>query len=165
MKLTIALAASWSLALGLGTLGFAQHGERGGGERGGGEHGNRALPPRPAPPRWQPHPAGVHPHGPMVRGHQVRVLAPRAIRYGGHEWNHWAHPEFARPHYYWEWNNVHTVSCTSEDSYGDQYVVNEQTFAGFGLENMTAVEDDALDRCYNESGNDASCYLASCTHF
>ena len=38
-------------------------------------------------------------------------------------------------------------------------------FAGFGLVNMTAVEDDALDRCYEESGGDPSCYLATCSHY
>jgi hypothetical protein len=29
---------------------------------------------------------------------------------------------------------------------------------------MTNVEDDALDRCYSESGQDTTCVLASCTH-
>jgi hypothetical protein len=87
------------------------------------------------------------------------------IAYGGHTWNHWQHPEFARPAYYWDWSLVHTVSCTAEDSYGDQYPVSESAFAGFGLANMTAVEDDALDRCYSESGSDPSCYLLTCAHF
>jgi hypothetical protein len=39
------------------------------------------------------------------------------------------------------------------------------SFSGFGLVNMTAVEDDALDRCAEESGGDQSCYLATCSHF
>ncbi len=30
---------------------------------------------------------------------------------------------------------------------------------------MTSVEDDALDRCYQESGGDQSWYLATCSHF
>jgi len=130
-------------------------------------HGERAgrLAPRPAPPKFAPHPRGVHPHGPMVRQHALRVLQPRIVPYGAHQWTHWEHPEFARPAYYWDWGIIHNVSCVSEDSYGDQYQVTESTFSGFGLVNMTTIEDDALDRCYDESGNDASCYLASCAHF
>ena len=137
-----------------------------------GGHGNEGraegrpnLPPRPEPPRYQAHPVGVHPHGPMVRAHQVRVLSPKVVAYGNREWRHWEHAEIARPHYFWEWKSVHHVTCIAEDSYGDQYPVTEATFAGFGLVNMTAVEDDALDRCHNESGGDTSCYLATCSHF
>ncbi len=122
-------------------------------------------PPRPAPPRFQAHPPGIHPHGPMVRPHAVRVLRPTVARYGAHPWRHWEHPEFARPAYYWDWTAIRQVSCIAEDSYGDQYPVTEETFAGFGLVDMTAIEDDALDRCYQESGGDPSCYLASCSHF
>lgn len=129
------------------------------------EGGRPVPPPRAAPPKFQPHPPGVHPHGPMVRQHQVRVMRPTVARYGAHPFRRWEHPEFARPVYYWDWNAIHTVSCTAEDSYGDQYPVTEETFAGFGLAHMTAVEDDALDRCYQESGGDPSCYLATCSHF
>jgi hypothetical protein len=128
-------------------------------------HNERTLVPRPAPPAFKAHPPGQHPHGPMVRPHAVRVLKPRVIEYGGHEWTHWQHPEFARPAYYWDWSITHTVSCIAEDSYGDQYPVTEATFAGFGLVNMTAIEDDALDRCHAESGGDPSCYLLTCAHF
>jgi hypothetical protein len=135
------------------------------GERRGESREARPLPPRAAPPRFQGHPPGVHPHGAMVRPHPVRVLSARTVGYGGHEWRHWDHPEFARPAYYWEWNAIHNVTCTAEDSYGDQYPVTEATFRGFGLVNMTAVEDDALDRCNVESGGDQSCYLLTCSHF
>lgn len=128
-------------------------------------HRGHDLPVRQAPPRFTGHPAGVHPHGPIVRPHQVRVLKPRVTNYGGHSWNHWEHAEFARPVYYWDWAAVHNVTCVAEDSYGDQYPVAETTFPGFALVNMTAVEDDTLDRCYAESGGDTSCYLVSCSHF
>jgi len=120
---------------------------------------------RPEPPRWQPHPQGIHPHGPMVRQHSVRVLRPAHVSYGARQWRHWEHPVFARPHYYWEWSAIHQVTCVAEDSYGDQYPVTEDTWRGFGVPNMTDVEDDALDRCYQESGGDPSCYLATCSHF
>ncbi len=120
---------------------------------------------RPEPPRWQPHPQGVHPHGAMVRQHPIRVLRPAHVSYGAREWRHWEHPVFARPHYYWEWGAIHQVTCIAEDSYGDQYPVTEDTWRGFGTANMTDVEDDALDRCYQESGGDPSCYLATCSHF
>ena len=130
-----------------------------------GEWHQRQMAPRPAPPRFQPHPPGAHPHGPIVRQHPVRVMRPTVIRRGEHPWRRWEHPEFARPVYYWDWNQLHTVTCTAEDSYGDQYPVTESTFAGFGLINMTAVEDDALDRCYQESGGDQGCYLTTCSHY
>lgn len=120
---------------------------------------------RVAPPRFQPHPVGPHPHGPIVRSHSVRVLAPRVVVHGGHPWNHWSHPEFSRPVYYWDWGTIHQVTCIAEDSYGDQYPVTEAVQQGFGLNNMTDVEDDALDRCNSESGGDSSCYLATCTHY
>jgi hypothetical protein len=120
---------------------------------------------RPEPPRWQAHPQGVHPHGPMVRPHQVRVLRPQVVRYGAHPWHRWEHPAFARPAYYWDWGLVRQVTCVAEDSYGDQYPVTEDTWRGFALHNMGDVEDDALDRCYQESGGDPSCYLATCSHF
>ena len=120
---------------------------------------------RPEPPRWQPHPTGVHPHGPMVRQHPVRVLRPSVVHYGAHPWRRWEHPGFARPAYYWDWPLVRQVTCVAEDSYGDQYPVTEDTWRGFGLPNMNDVEDDALDRCYQESGGDPSCYLATCSHF
>ena len=120
--------------------------------------------PRQPPPPFQAHPAGPHPHGPIVRPHPIRVLAPRPIVHGRSGWAHWEHPEFARPTYYWEWAGVHNVTCIAEDSYGDQYPVSEAAAPGFGLANMNDVEDDALDRCYSESGQDSTCYLASCTH-
>jgi hypothetical protein len=121
-------------------------------------------PARPAPPPFQAHPSGVHPHGRVVPAHSVRVLAPRAIVHGRGGWAHWEHPEFARPVYYWDWAGVHNVTCIAEDSYGDQYPVSEGAAPGFGLANMSDVEDDALDRCYSESGQDTTCFLASCTH-
>ncbi|MEA2697737.1 MAG: hypothetical protein QOI66_2008 [Myxococcales bacterium] len=132
-------------------------------------HEAQRLPPRPAPPTWRGHPPGAHPPAPnshpAYHPHAVRVLRPHTMRYGEHPWNHWGHGEFVRPAYYWDWALIHSVSCTAEDSYGDQYPVTETTFAGFGLTNMTAVEDDALDRCYQESGGDQGCYLATCSHF
>ena len=127
--------------------------------------GHRSAPVRAAPPRFQAHPPGVHPHGPIVRQHPVRVLAPRVVVHGSHQWTHWEHAGFARPVYYWEWRTIHHVTCVAEDSYGDQYPVTEATVPGFGIDNMTTVEDDALDRCYAESGQDPSCFLATCSHF
>jgi hypothetical protein len=122
------------------------------------------APARPVPPQFLAHPGGVHPHGAIVRQHSVRVLAPRAVVHGHGGWTHWEHPEFARPTYYWTWGSVHAVTCIAEDSYGDQYPVSESAGPGFGLPNMTDIEDDALDRCYSESGQDTTCFLATCTH-
>jgi hypothetical protein len=131
--------------------------------KGGNEHSKRAT--REEAPHFQGHPPGVHPHGATMHAHATRVLRPTVVARGGHNWGHWGHPEFARPLYYWDWSLVHSVSCTAEDSYGDQYPVTENGWAGFGLGNMTEVEDDALDRCYQESGQDSSCFLATCSHY
>ncbi len=126
------------------------------------EHARSA--PRSQPPAFQPHPAGVHPRGAVVRPRPVRVLAPRVVDRGHHEWTHWEHTQLVRPAYYWDWQRIHSVMCVAEDSYGDQYPVTEAAQPGFGLADMTQVEDDALDRCYAESGQDPTCVLASCTH-
>jgi hypothetical protein len=132
-------------------------------------HEAQRLPPRAPPPAWKGHPPGAHPVSPgwhqPVHPHAVRVLRPHDMRYGEHPWRHWGHAEFVRPVYYWDWGVVRSVTCIAEDSYGDQYPVTESTFAGFGLVNMTQVEDDALDRCYEESGGDQGCYLATCSHY
>ena len=120
---------------------------------------------RAAPPRFQGHPPGIHPRGAAYHSHPVRVLAPRVVGRGAHYWGHWGHPEFARPVYYWDWSAVRSVTCIAEDSYGDQYPVTENGYAGFGLSGMAQVEDDSLDRCYAESGQDPSCYLATCSHY
>ena len=101
----------------------------------------------------------------MVRQHPIRSLAPRFVARGHHEWNHWEHPEFTRPHYDWAWGTFQNVTCVAEDSYGDQYPVTQLAGPGFGLGEMTNAEDDAIDRCYAESGQDASCYLASCSNY
>lgn len=179
MKLKVGLLVSAVAAAALvltSNLAVAEErqGERREGGREGGNHeagreneGNRGQHrgQRSAPPKYQPHPAGAHPHGPIVRGHPVRVLQPRVYTNTEHNYRHWEHPEFARPTYYWQWNAIRSVSCTAEDSYGDQYPVSQVTTPGFGLENMTAVEDEALDRCNQESGGDPNCYLVSCSHF
>jgi hypothetical protein len=132
-------------------------------------HEERALPPRAPAPVWRGHPPGAHPpdagYHPSYHPHAVRVLRPHTMRYGEHPWHRWGHPEFVRPIYYWDWGTVRQVTCVAEDSYGDQYPVSETTFAGFGLVNMTQVEDDALDRCYEESGGDPNCHLATCSHY
>jgi hypothetical protein len=167
-SLTIGLLVA---SLNVYSVAYAQHEHEGGhpgpapgGHEGGHEGGHGA--PRPAPPKFQPHPPGAHPRGATVHSHPVRVLAPRVVVRGGHrEWKHWSHPEFARPAYYWDFGVIHNVSCIAEDSYGDQYPVTQATYPGFGNDGMTSVEDDALDRCYSESGGDQSCYLATCSHF
>ncbi|HEX4458910.1 MAG TPA: hypothetical protein VIA18_13130 [Polyangia bacterium] len=170
MKLTGTLTVGLLVAsLNVYSVAYAQHEHEGGGHPAGGHEGGHEgghQVNRPAPPKFVAHPPGAHPRGPAGHGHAVRVLAPRVVVRGGHrEWKHWSHPEFARPAYYWDWATIHNVSCTAEDSYGDQYPVTQAAYAGFGQDGMTSVEDDALDRCYSESGGDQSCYLATCSHF
>ena len=155
MKTALLLAGLCAAALGTYSLASAQERHE--------EH--REAPVRNAPPKFQPHPPGMHPHGPIVRPHPVRTLSPKVVVRGRPPaWPRWSHPEFARPLYYWDWPAVHGVSCVAEDSYGDQYPVSQTTWAGFGLPDMTAAEDDALDRCYAESGQDPSCFLTGCSY-
>ncbi len=165
MKTKAALALAWTFGLmSLSPLAWAQE-----------RHEEQSKPPahppppkqatREAAPPYKAHPPGPHPHGPVVRPHPVRVMGPTLIVHGHSEWARWQHPEFARPVYYWNWATVRGVSCVAEDSYGDQYPVTEMVAPGFALAGMTSVEDAALDRCYAESGQDPSCYLATCSHF
>jgi hypothetical protein len=127
--------------------------------------GHAPAPVRGPPPQFRPHAPGGYPHGPPSHPHAVRILAPRAVVRGGHYWNHWAHPEFVRPLYYWNWGAIRGVTCIAEDSYGDQYPVTENGAGTFNPDYMTNLEDSALDRCYSESGGDQTCYLATCTHY
>jgi hypothetical protein len=159
---------TWVVALSAASLQICPHANAQGRKAEHAEtHAARAnnMPARQAPGPFQAHPAGTHPHGPIVRAHATRILSPKVVKYGSHQWNHWGHAEFARPVYYWNWSVIRSVSCVAEDTYGDQYPVTEEVSSGFGLANMTAVEDDALDRCYSESGGDQTCYLATCSHF
>jgi hypothetical protein len=176
MKLALALSLASSLALPLASVARAEnHHEEHRAENRHEEHREaQRTPPPPPPPRapapaWRGHPPGAHPVNPgwhpAYHPHPVRVLRPHVMRYGEHPWRRWGHPEFVRPIYYWDWGVIRSVTCVGEDSYGDQYPVTESTFSNFGLENMTAVEDDALDRCYQESGGDESCHIASCSPY
>lgn len=159
-RLGLVLLSAGSLLL---TAARAQE-NRDRGERKPARNQQQQRPVRAPPPKFQAHPPGVHPQGPTVRQHPVRVLAPKVITRRGGGWAHWDHPDFQRPAYYWNWRVIHNVTCTAEDSYGDQYPVNETVWRGFGLTDLTKVEDDALDRCYAESGQDNTCYLLTCTH-
>ncbi|HXU69657.1 MAG TPA: hypothetical protein VN947_10020 [Polyangia bacterium] len=167
--LQLFIAASLTTAVGM-PLALAQHHEERHEEHHEAQHeehrDERHYAPRPEPPRYVGHQPGYHPpHPVVVHRNPVRVMAPKVIRWGAHPWRHWEHPEFARPVYYWNWGEVHNVSCTAEDSDGDQYPVSVSTWSGFGLQNMSSVEDDALDRCYAETQGDQSCYVATCTHY
>lgn len=168
LQLVIAAGLTTVIAV---PLALAQHHEERHEERHEAQHeehrDERHYAPRPEPPKYVGHQPGYHPPARPVVVHrgQVRVMAPKVIHYGAHPWKHWAHPEFARPVYYWNWGEVHTVSCTAEDSDGDQYPVSVSAWSGFGLQNMSSVEDDALDRCYSETQGDTSCYIATCTHY
>ncbi len=171
-KVTFALGLSAALLFGSSAVPAEEHHEQRHEEHHEEHHEARggwrppAPPPRPAPPKFQGHPPGAHPHGPQYHAHPVRVMRPTVIRRGAERpWHHWGHPEFVRPIYYWDWAGIHQVTCIAEDSYGDQYPVTQSTWGGFGLPDMTTVEDDALDRCYSESGSDQSCYLATCSHY
>ena len=153
--LTVAVLASASL-LAAGTA-QARPEEKG--------HGPVVVHREPAP-KFVAHAQGVHPRGATVHSHPIRVLKPAIVVHGGRgAFHHWEHPAFERPLYYWDWNVIRSVTCVAEDSYGDQYPVTESWGRGYGLDNMSNVEDDALDRCHDESGNDDTCYLATCTHY
>lgn len=125
------------------------------------EHGGET---RRAPAPAEARPQAVHPQGAAERQHEARMLPPRSVIHGHAGWSHWNHPGFVRPVYDWDWTQVQNVTCVAQDSSGNQYPVTEATTPGFALASMSNVEDDALDRCYAESGQDPSCALVSCSH-
>lgn len=75
---------------------------------------------------------------------------------------HWEHSEIVRPHYFWNWSVLHSVTCEAEDAHGVRYSAQAPTWPGFGLANVDSLEDFVLDRCYENSGHDARCYLVVC---
>jgi hypothetical protein len=126
-----------------------------------GPRGGRPGPgPRPGP---RPGPVRPGPIRPGPRPGPVRVYDPIRFRGGGYPWPLYR-PVFTRPFYYWNWAGLRLVTCTAEDSYGDQFPVTETGYVGIGYQaNLNNIEDGALSRCYAQSPNGASCVLASCT--
>jgi hypothetical protein len=56
------------------------------------------------------------------------------------------------------------VTCTAADSEGGLYPVTEDGYGGIEYqEQLPAIEDAAIDRCYNETGGDTGCHLVDCT--
>jgi hypothetical protein len=116
--------------------------------------------PRPEPGR--PDPVRTTP----VRPEPGRGInrGPISIGRGNAPWPTWNHPVFNRPVYNWNWNALRVVTCTAEDSYGDQYPVTQDAYAGLQYQaQLPSIEDAALDRCYDESNGDSTCSLVDCT--
>ena len=79
-------------------------------------------------------------------------------------WPIWDHPVFPRPVYEWNWPQLIAVTCTAEDSNGYEYPVTENDFVGIEYQTeLTEIEDQALDWCYDATNGDASCMLVGCT--
>ncbi len=133
-------------------------GGHGGGAHGGGGHGGPGYHgPGHGGPGWHgPGHGGPGYHGP---GH---VHEPIPIHGGYRHWPRWGHPWFARPGYNFDWGRVHLVTCTAEDSYGEQYPVTQEEYGYNFRDGIAEIEDQALDRCYYESNGDQSCQLVSC---
>jgi hypothetical protein len=92
------------------------------------------------------------------------VHAPVIFHGRGHEgWHHWDHPRFERPIYHFDWRHIHYVTCTAQDANYENYPVTDDSYGGRWESMMSAVEDEALDFCYNTSGFPASCVLVGCT--
>jgi hypothetical protein len=115
-------------------------------------------PPYPYPHPGEPRPGGYHPGDPS------RPYEPYPV-YGGHDpWPHWNHPPFPRPVYGWDWDRLHTVTCTAGDSNGDIFPVTESDYFGIQYESqLIEIEDTALDECYADTDGEGSCYLIGCT--
>jgi hypothetical protein len=102
---------------------------------------------------------GPHP-GPDGPG---RVWGPVPIRQGQYPGPAWNHPFFPRPVYNWNWNAVQVVTCTSADSYGNQFPVTENDYVGVDYQQqINNIEDASLDMCFQDSG-DQGCHLLDCT--
>lgn len=107
---------------------------------------------------------GYNPGRPSFR--PVRPAYP-VVRHIGRNygWAPWRHRVVVRNYYPFEWRRVLEVTCTARSSaYGWDYSVTEAGYNGEAYQNlMVHVENAALDRCYNETGGDESCYLLGCT--
>jgi hypothetical protein len=140
---------------------------RPGGPGGPGQGGPGGFHPGPGPGGFHPGPVGpapgpggFHPGpgGPGPGGFHPGPVGPGGFGPGpGRVWN------FPRPVYNWNWNAVRVVTCVAEDQYGRQYPVTESAYAGPAYEaEMSNIEDQALNTCYQDSG-DESCSLLECT--
>ena len=118
----------------------------------------------PGGPGWG-HPGWGHPeYGHPGWGRPGYGAVPVPVRGGYRPWPHWNAPLFPRRGYLFDWGRLRSVTCSSQDSYGYQYPVSEETYAGFGNQvRIRELEDMTLDRCYQESGGDPSCSLLGCT--
>jgi hypothetical protein len=66
-------------------------------------------------------------------------------------------------YYPFEWRRLTGVACYARDSYGYTYSVAENRYFGESYQSrMVEVENDALARCYAESGGDTGCYVYDC---
>jgi hypothetical protein len=55
------------------------------------------------------------------------------------------------------------VTCTASDDNGDLFPVTEDGYFGYDYQDrLPEIEDAALDRCYDETNGDESCYLVGC---
>ena len=117
------------------------------------------------PPCGPGHPGGPsHPGGP---GHPGSGGGwdhdPHHCHGGDYPWYHWEHPWFERPFYYWDWYRLHSVTCTAEDSDGDLFPVTEDGYYGTMYQDrLDAIEDAALDWCYEATQGDSGCWLVDC---
>jgi hypothetical protein len=55
-----------------------------------------------------------------------------------------------------------SVTCYAQDQEGRQYGVTEDSWGGYYQSRIALIEDEALDRCYAESGGDNACFLVGC---
>lgn len=109
------------------------------------------------------HPGPIHPPRPVHPSpHRPGYDHPYPIHHGHHPWPHWNHHWIPRPVYYWDWEHIHWVTCTAEDSSGYLYPVTEDGYFGEFQSRLEQIEDAALDRCYEESHGDEKCWLVGC---
>ncbi len=88
---------------------------------------------------------------------------PFSVRWGFAPWRRWEHPYFVRPVFAFEWDRVAALTCSALDSSGRAYPITVNEWRGRAYEERIGqIEDLALDRCYEESGGDPSCYLEGC---
>ena len=87
----------------------------------------------------------------------------RVIHHGVSGWRHWDHPDFARPTFNWQWDQVKSVTCSTTDSRGHSYPVTDDGYRGQEYQNAVAqLEDTAMDRCHQESRGDQGCRFGNC---
>lgn len=98
---------------------------------------------------WRHGPTPGHFHGPR-------------FEHGPGRWHHWEHPFFAFPMFRFEWHRLRALTCMSEDSQGHTHSATRSEYCYDYEHRIREIEDESLDRCYEETRGDSGCHFITC---